>query len=478
MNLKQKIASRFEKSSNVMAKAAGWYFVCTFLQKIISVLTTPIFTRLLNTSEYGEYSLYLTWYDILSIFITLTLSSSVYQRNVVRAESNKKEITASMLGLATLSTIITFSIYIIFNGLFNKLIGLNVEVIIAIWITSICTTTFEMWAQSQRIDYKYKKLVMLTLVMSIGKPLLSIFMIKFLPFSHITSRVYGNVLIDVMVTLFLYITLISKGRIYNGEVWNKSLKYVIPLLPHYLSQRLLSQSDRIMIDKMIGTSEAGLYSLAYSVGMMLLMLNTVTDSTIAPWVYRNIRDRKYSDIAKLTKKLVIVFSFVLIEIVLLTPEIVMIFASRLYYDAIWCVPPIAISAYVMMIYIQLVYFEYYIGKTIYTTIATVGSAVINIVLNTVLIPILGYTAAAYTTIFCYIIYAYFHYFVVRKLFKEELHEKCIYSFKWLTYSVFLPMCISILCMGLYKLIYIRYLFVVIVGVLFLAYVYLYVYKER
>ena len=212
MNLKQKIASRFEKSSNVMAKAAGWYFVCTFLQKIISVLTTPIFTRLLNTSEYGEYSLYLTWYDILSIFITLTLSSSVYQRNVVRAESNKKEITASMLGLATLSTIITFSIYIIFNGLFNKLIGLNVEIIIAIWITSICTTTFEMWAQSQRLDYKYKKLVILTLVMSIGKPLLSIFMIKFLPFSHITSRVYGNVLIDVMVTLFLYITLISKGH--------------------------------------------------------------------------------------------------------------------------------------------------------------------------------------------------------------------------------------------------------------------------
>ena len=45
--------------------------ICGILQRGISVITTPIFTRLLNTSEYGQYSLYTSWSTILIIFITL-----------------------------------------------------------------------------------------------------------------------------------------------------------------------------------------------------------------------------------------------------------------------------------------------------------------------------------------------------------------------------------------------------------------------
>lgn len=43
------------RSIPVQVKASLWFLICAFLQKGISFITTPIFTRLLSTSEYGQY---------------------------------------------------------------------------------------------------------------------------------------------------------------------------------------------------------------------------------------------------------------------------------------------------------------------------------------------------------------------------------------------------------------------------------------
>lgn len=440
-----------EKTQIAMKKAAVWYFACVLVQKSISVLTTPIFTRLLSKAEFGEYNIYLSWYDTLGIFITLTLASSVYQRNVVINEKQKDEITSSMLGLATTSTVITFVLYLLFRKIIEKALGLSTLLMVAIWITCISTVTFELWAQKLRLDYKYQLLVVVTVIMSILKPTIGVLLILLNPTKHVESRVIGNLCVDLIVGLIIYVSLMRKGKFYNASVWKASLVYVLPLLPHYLSQRVLSQSDRIMIDRMIGKSEAGIYSLAYSIGMLLMMLNTVTDSTIAPWTYRNIRDQKYGAIEKLTKRLLLLSAQILICFLLIVPELVKIFATIEYYPAIWCIPPIGISAYIMILYIQLIYFEYYIGKTTYTTIATVAAAVLNLMLNYICIPLFGYIAAAYTTLICYVAYAIFHYCVVRRLFVKELNTKCIYSVKWFAYAIVAPIIMGLSIMFMYKL---------------------------
>ena len=44
----------------------------------------------------------------------------------------------------------------------------------------------------------------------------------------------------------------------------------LPLVPHYLSGAILNTADRIMIEKMVGASAAGIYSLAYSVSLIMI----------------------------------------------------------------------------------------------------------------------------------------------------------------------------------------------------------------
>ena len=55
-------------------KASLWFTICSILQKGISFITVPIFTRMLSTEEYGIISLFGAWQSILAIFATLNLS--------------------------------------------------------------------------------------------------------------------------------------------------------------------------------------------------------------------------------------------------------------------------------------------------------------------------------------------------------------------------------------------------------------------
>ena len=58
------------KNLPVVARATGWFVICSLIQKGISFLTTPIFTRLMSTEQYGLFSVYTSWLQILTIFST------------------------------------------------------------------------------------------------------------------------------------------------------------------------------------------------------------------------------------------------------------------------------------------------------------------------------------------------------------------------------------------------------------------------
>ena len=61
-------------------KASLWYLVSNILQKGISFLVVPFYVRFLSSSEYGHVMMFLSWYGILLIFVTLNLYCGVYTK--------------------------------------------------------------------------------------------------------------------------------------------------------------------------------------------------------------------------------------------------------------------------------------------------------------------------------------------------------------------------------------------------------------
>ncbi|MCD8366369.1 MAG: oligosaccharide flippase family protein, partial [Clostridiales bacterium] len=214
----------------------------------------------------------------------------------------------------------------------------------------------------------------------------------------------------------LHFIQVFRGKtFYSKKFWGYAVRFNLPLIPHYLSQTVLNSADRIMINSMIGSDKAGIYSLAYSISLIMTLFNTALSQTLSPWLYQKIKDKKETEIATLAYTTLLLIACVNLLLIGLAPEVVAIFAPESYYEAIWIIPPVAMSVYFMYSYDLFAKFAFYYEKTNFIMAASVIGAVLNIVLNYYFIPVFGYIAAGYTTLVCYIFYCVGHYFFMCKI---------------------------------------------------------------
>lgn len=417
------------KSLPVQARASFWFLICQFLQRGISVITTPIFTRLLSTSEYGQFNVFNSWQGIISVFVTLNLFSGVFAQGMVKYEDKKKEYASSLQGLCFTLCLMWTIIYVIFHNFFNNLFSLTTTQMLAMLVIIWTSAVFSFWSSSERIDFKYRKLVIVSLIMSIVTPTVGIIFVLNAK-DKVTARILAIALVSLIGYGWMFIHHMIQGKkFYDSFFWRHALRFNIPLIPHYLSMTVLNSSDRIMINDMVGSSAAGIYGLAYSVSSIMTIFNTALMNTIEPWLYKKIKAQRIKDIAKVAYPSFILIAVVNILLIALAPEIVSIFAPSDYYDAIWVIPSVAMSVFFQFLYTFFAVFEFYYEKTKFITIATASGAILNIILNYIFIKIFGYYAAGYTTLFCYMCFALYHYHFMKKICNTYLNGTRPYDTK-------------------------------------------------
>ena len=402
-------------------KASFWFFICSFLQKGISTITTPIFTRLLNTAEYGQFNVFNSWMGIIAIFVTLRLSYGVYAQGLVKYDNDRNLFSSSMQGLNLLLCSIWLIIYCLFSKFCNNIFSLSTIQMLSMLILIWADAVFEFWSAEQRVTFTYKRLVILTIIISVAKPVVGIFFVTHAK-DKVTARILGLVIVEILGYSSLFWVQVKKGKkLFSKYYWKYALAFNIPLIPHYLSQTVLNSADLIMIRDMVGSSESGIYSLAYSLALLMTLVSTSLMNTVSPWIYQKIKYHRVQDIESVGYITLCIIAFCNLILIAFAPEAVAIFAPTSYYDAIYVIPPVTMSVYFMYCYDLFARFEFYYEKTYYIMFASIFGAVLNIVLNYIFINIFGYVAAGYTTLICYILYAFLHYLFMRKICKEEIN---------------------------------------------------------
>ena len=445
-------------------RASFWFLICAFLQRGVSFITTPVFTRIMTTSEYGSFSVFYSWFGIVSIVTTLNLFFGVYVRGLILYEDSKQQFTSSMQGLMLVLIGIWTLIYVVFHNTINFWFELTTKQMFSMLLIIWTNGVFSFWAAEQRVNLEYKRLVVVSILTSVMLPIVQIVLMHYLV-DKVNARIYGMTVINILLYPVLFAKHMWRGRrFFSKEIWKYALVFNIPLVPHYLSQTILNSADRIMIERMIGAGEAGIYSLAYSVSQIMAVFNSALMQTIEPWLYKKIKNGEVSSIKKVAYPTFLIIAAVNITLIALAPELVSIFAPKEYYEAIWIIPPVAMSVFFSFMYTFFAVFEFYYKKTQYITIATLIGAILNIILNFLFINIFGYYAAGYTTLICFILYALFHFFFMMKLIKENFKGEKVYEVK-----VVLELAIGFMICGFmllftYSITMIRYLIIVIISI--------------
>ena len=425
-----KILEKYRKFP-VQIKASFWFLICSVLQRGISVITTPIFTRLLTTSEYGEYNTFNSWWSIINVFVSLHLFSGIYTQGLVKFDETKHKYSSALQGLTLTLVLAWTAIYFIFQDQVNGLLHLTTLQMVALFVMIWTSAVFNFWASAQRVNYKYQRLVALTLIVSFAKPILGIFLVTHFE-DKVTARILGLVLVELVAYTGCFVVQMKRGKkFYSGRYWKEAMLFNIPLIPHYLSMSILNGADKIMIEKMVGQSEAGIYSVAYSLSQIMKLFNTALTQTIEPWLYKQIKMKRLKDIGRIAYPTWAGIALINLLLIACAPEVVRFFAPETYYDAIWIVPPVAMSVYFIFLYSYFAVFEFYFAKTKIVAVATCAGAVLNILLNYFFIKLFGYLAAGYTTLACYVVYSVMHYLFMVRICKNEGLETHIYSMKLL-----------------------------------------------
>ena len=89
------LLNRYAKMSN-MGKATLWFLLCNVLQRGLSVITVPIFTRIMSTEQYGYVTVYNSWLQILLLICTLRLDYGVFYKGLSKFKEQKHDYTITM----------------------------------------------------------------------------------------------------------------------------------------------------------------------------------------------------------------------------------------------------------------------------------------------------------------------------------------------------------------------------------------------
>lgn len=446
----------YYQKMSVQAKAAIWFAMCSILQKGISFITVPIFTRCLTTEEYGTYSLYLSWLQILTIITSLYLYQGVFNNGMTKYEDDRDRYVSSMQGLTLIITLGVYAIYAVTQDFWSKMLGLEPIFITLMFAEMLVTPALSYWSGRQRFEYKYRRLVIITLLKSVANPLLGMILVYHAK-ERAFARVLSVVLVEVSFCCPIMVYQFVKGRCFiDKKYWKYALTLAIPLVPHYLAGMILNQGDRVMIDKMVGKSEVAYYSLAYSIGMLVQIFISAVNSSITPWFYQKLKSRDVGNVKKTINSLLLMIAGLSLVIMMISPELVLIFGSSKYAGAVYVIPPVASSVFFIFLYRLLAIPQFYFEKTRFIALSSIVAAALNIILNYVFIGLFGYIAAGYTTLACYVIYSMGHYIVSRRVLADNLEGAELYDSSFIVLMSALMILIGSIANGLFDYWYIRY----------------------
>ncbi len=401
---------RIYSSLSLEKRAAIWFIICGFMQKGVTFLTTPLFTRILSTEQFGYWTLFQSWETVFSILITLNLTSGCYMQSLVKFSDRKDDLTSSFATLLTTLMVFFFIFFLIFSHPISTFIGLPARYITAMFISIWSTCMYLFWTVRQRVDLNYRGFVILSFTYTFVVSFVGVVCVVLSPAAYkADARIFSY-----SATCFILFAGVGIRHFLRGKehfsfpIWRRALRYNLPLVPHYMSQAVLNQFSRAQVNFYCGVSAAGIFGLAYSVGMAVQMLNSSVLNVLTPWMYKKL---KYNEQNSAKKNLVVVFLLIFsacLLIMAITPELVSFFAPPEYSSAIWIVPPIAACVYFM--FAQNIFDNYilYYEKTGFLSAASIIAAVMNVCLNAILIPWFGYIAAGYSLLICFVLSSFFH----------------------------------------------------------------------
>ena len=125
------------KKLSLPARASLAYTIANIVSKGISIITVPIYTRLLTTAEMGVGTTYSSWYTIIYSIVTLSLTSGSLNIAMMEYEEEREKYESCCLSISSITGILFLGIYVIGASYFNNITTLSTPIMLLLGISLV-----------------------------------------------------------------------------------------------------------------------------------------------------------------------------------------------------------------------------------------------------------------------------------------------------------------------------------------------------
>ncbi len=412
------------------------YAVGPQLPKIVSLFLYPILTSHLTSIDYAVFGLVLSYTSLVSFLKDMGLNI-IFFNSFFQYPTRYRLIWRHLIGflynwVLVYGTILALAIYLAVptearHHVFEIILWVAVPAMI--FENTITVGSYFYRAQSKPIPVVTVSAISGFITVASNYITIVVFRMGYM--GWFVSLFVSSLFSFLMYSYFIYfkhgMTPILKVRL---KYIKRYLKVSLPLVPHNYAGYLLDSSDRVVMKYVkIGTSQIGLYNLAYLFANYFGMFEFAIGQAAGPIFLKLYNEKNYAEARRLAFTIQGVFLVTSFIVCLWLKEVFLVMVRNDEMQTAYYLAIVLIMSYNYrpMYYVSTNYL-FYQEKTMTLMKISFTAAVLNIILNIIFLPMYGVIASAITTYICLVILGYTGFFL--KSFKNYM-KLDHYPFVWM-----------------------------------------------
>ena len=392
------------------------YSIGNILPQAAAFLLLPVYAKYLSPSDYGIIESVNALNPISVVFFTLCFGSSIFR---LKHDYNSVEEKKLFYGTIFTSTLFFATFFFLIFLFLNKQIE---SIYNSIHFFPYFFYMFLFVFINSFFDLPQKLLMLsnkshIYVILSLSNFFLTASLILYFiivknegPAGYLKATVFGSLLI---LPFYIYISVSNSYFKFSWKYFLNIWNFSLPLIPTLLSAWILNLSDRIFIERYFSIEEVGIYSLAFKISSTVLILVTAFDMSYRHVFFEFANDNDIengkSNISKYNYLLMLIFICTTFVVSLFAKEVIIFLFNKKYMNAYLYIPFISFSFFFSVISGMIARFYEQSKKMKINMYIAISMAIVNLILNFILIPYWGIFGAIFATIIAFLLGCIFSY---------------------------------------------------------------------
>ena len=387
----------------------------------VSFVALSIFTQFLSPEDFGYFTIFKIYSQIATIIIIFNSFQLLLQKNYTNS-SSLGGFHITLFLFSSLVAIFLVGLSWLAKDWIAYLIQIPSEWVLPFTFYGWINFCQLLWMNTQQAREKAWSFVLLQSLSALTAIGVSLYLVVEIGFDW-TGRFYGALAASLLlISLFLILSLFTRKFSWGKPSFTQAreiFQFGFPLFPQALGAWVVSSIDRIYLTHMVGIAVTGIYSLAFAVANVFIMLITAVNRSFMPKLFAQLSLGTQESQELAVKNILKVDLFYLLAAFLgclITPFFFSNFIHLKFYGATdflyWLLPAYALYG-ITQNHLNIIIFSKKTKAASWSTDSL--AAVINIALCPLMIYFFGAVGAAQSTFVCYLIAAFTSWYAANRV---------------------------------------------------------------